>query len=341
MKATIAQSLLLLFLLTQFGAAQEYELSYLLLRASDQTVLHSQQAKKLRTPASTLKIVTAAGALEHLGADHTFQTELRASAPILGTNLESDLHLVGSADPELTEEELKSLASQLWDKGLRTINGDLVVDPGPFSFPLYGSGWAWDDSGHSYSPEITGLNLNSGVWALDPENLPLWVHHHPEQNPKGRWMNPGQEGILIQGALPELFTPPRTALRTGTLLQDHLQTRGIRIQGRVRIGAAQGQPLALHSSRPVHQLLKRALELSDNLAMELLFRASGKQRPSALKEAELRIADGSGLSRYNLISAEQLVEVLRTNPELKTLLPNREKAHYARDFKKLGSEKTW
>ena len=52
-------------------------------------------------PASNQKLLVAAVALEVLGADHAFTTEVRSAAPAAGV-VAGDLYLVGGGDPLLT-----------------------------------------------------------------------------------------------------------------------------------------------------------------------------------------------------------------------------------------------
>lgn len=313
--ATLAFALCFLFL--PLAAEPAYEISYLLVRSADGAVLAEHQPDKLRTPASSLKAVTAAAALEGLGPEREFFTTLVSDGALERGRLKGDLGLKGEADPELTTAALKTLVDQLASQGVRVIEGDLVVDPGPFSFPVYGPGWAWDDAGQDYSPEITGLSVNGGLMKLDRGSLPSWVS---QTERSGVRLIPGREGVEVGRELPDEIAIPRVALRTGQALAVLLEQQGVRLQGGVRIGTARGEALATHRSRKLREILKRALEVSDNLAMELVFRACQEQRPKCLEAEELRIVDGSGLSRYNLISARQLTKVLSENPSLKPLL---------------------
>lgn len=312
--------LVLLVLLLLMGPAwsqTDYELSYLLVRSSDGEILAEQEADKLRIPASTLKTVTAAATLEHLGRERVFKTNVRTRDKVHRGRLKGSICLQGEADPELTLDSLRSLVTQLKASGLRVVEGDLVVDPGPFAFPLYGTGWAWDDAGYSYSPEITGLNL--GPLEVRSESLPHWVVYSPGES-SGAQLIPGWEGAQVRGELPRSVSPPRVALRTGERFLELLADAGIKVQGEVQEGEGTGRILATHRSRPVEQILKQAMAVSDNLAMELLYRASERALPEALKEEKLRVVDGSGLSRYNLISCRQLVHLLGA-VDLRGVLP--------------------
>lgn len=312
--------LLWLGLLAPVWAQPEYEVSRLLLRLSDGCRLDQQEAEKLRTPASTTKLLTAALAWERLGPQHRFRTVVRGGPIDRRGRLEGPLTLEGQADPELTEERLATLVEQLWSRGLREVRGDLLVDGGPWSQPPYGPGWAWDDAGSAYSPEITGLALDGGLVSLSEGATPAWVVRRASSSP-ALWMVPGWEGVQVSGELPGNWAAPRSTWRTGQVWAALLQARGIRVRGQVREGAGQGAELASLESAPLRELLSTALAESDNLTMELLYRACQPGSLSAFDGAAWRWVDGSGLSRYNLLSAEQLVAVLRAYPELRDLLP--------------------
>lgn len=311
---------LLLFLLTLPGLAQEdFELSYLLVRSSDGAVLAEQQPDVPRTPASTMKVLTAVAAKQFLGLEYRFATQVETVGNVRRGRLHGDLVLRGSANPELDLEALQNLVDSLSKRGIRSVRGDLVVDPGPWSDPVYGEGWAWDDAGSHYSPEITGLSLDGGQVALDPKNLPSWVQRGEKEN-TSVLLRPGYEGILV-GKIPERVTAPRMAIRTGEAFREALAARGIDVRGRLREGKESGEVVAVQWSRSLGELLTFALAKSDNLTMELLWRAANASAPEVLGDSKYRQADGSGLSRYNLISAGNLVKLLLEEKWLQEYLP--------------------
>ncbi len=143
-------------------------------------------------------------------------------------------------------------------------------------------------------------------------------------------------------------TVTNPALYCGTVFREALAANGIKISGEVRTGATPPEKpeLTWHASPPLYQIIRGMNKDSDNFTAEMLFRQLGtRQDPLApdsarnnrlaqmLKnmgfgEESFRIADGSGLSRYNLCTAEQLVKVLTDSyrdpalrPELLTSLP--------------------
>lgn len=93
-------------------------------------------ADEVQLPASTMKLVTAVGALETLGQDHRFVTTvLTGSAP-------GQIVLKGGGDPMLTRSDLTRLASRT-AKALGASPGKVTVslDDHLFSVPRNAPGW--------------------------------------------------------------------------------------------------------------------------------------------------------------------------------------------------------
>jgi serine-type D-Ala-D-Ala carboxypeptidase/endopeptidase (penicillin-binding protein 4) len=94
-------------------------------------VLLSQNIDRAMNPASVMKLVTTYAGLELLGPTYTWKTDVLISgAPdvLRGGTLHGDLILRGSGDPKLTVERLWLLLKHLRERGLRSIEGDLVLD---------------------------------------------------------------------------------------------------------------------------------------------------------------------------------------------------------------------
>jgi len=81
-----------------------------------------------RNPASVIKLVTTFAALEALGPTFQWRTEVYVDGRIEGGTLTGDLLLKGYGDPYLVTERLWLLQRELRNRGLRVIDGDLVVD---------------------------------------------------------------------------------------------------------------------------------------------------------------------------------------------------------------------
>ena len=93
----------------------------------------SINAERAMNPASTMKLMTSFAALELLGPNFSWKTEVWAAGALNGDTLEGNLILKGGGDPKLTLENLWLLVRSLRMRGLRHIHGDLVLDRSYFN----------------------------------------------------------------------------------------------------------------------------------------------------------------------------------------------------------------
>ncbi len=114
-----------------------------LLEGGEHEVIDELNADRLFVPASVLKVVTVAAALEHLGAEYRWLTRLTSNGAIAGAVLDGDLVIEPGADPTWGEaffdgggaEPLADLAPQVRERGLTRISGDLGSRRESFSRP--------------------------------------------------------------------------------------------------------------------------------------------------------------------------------------------------------------
>lgn len=161
-----------------------------------------------------------------------------------------------------------------------------------------------------------------------------------------------QDVVAVTGSLPRDAGPlflsrsvSSPVLYCATAFREALARRGIRIAGKIRSGAAPDSlpVLASLSSRPLHAIVRDMNKDSDNFTAEMLFRGlnaalalpdTGLNAPALYLQGlgfppgSYRIADGSGLSRYNLCTPEQVAAGLLAlygdpllRPELLVSLP--------------------
>lgn len=138
----------------------------------DGHVLFSQQADTRMMPASALKIVTAAVAGERLGWSHRFETRLEGTGPIVDGVLQGDLIVVGTGDPSINAQDLRSAplfdswAATLREAGIRRVSGRLIGDDHAFDDEPLGAGWAWDYLAASYAAPSGALSYNENLVAI-------------------------------------------------------------------------------------------------------------------------------------------------------------------------------
>ncbi len=96
--------------------------------AEPSDALVSWHADALMQPASTMKLVTSYAALDLLGPAYTWKTSVFTNGHLDDDVLVGDLILQGGGDPHLVLEDFWLLLRQLRDKGIREIQGNLIID---------------------------------------------------------------------------------------------------------------------------------------------------------------------------------------------------------------------
>jgi D-alanyl-D-alanine carboxypeptidase/D-alanyl-D-alanine-endopeptidase (penicillin-binding protein 4) len=111
-------------------------------------------------PASTMKLVTTAAALELLGPAATWRTEVHLLGRLQNGRLDGDLLLRGGGDPRLTLENLWLLLRDVRARGVRDIMGDLVIDRSAFAIADIDPGAFDGEPTRPYNQGADALLLN-------------------------------------------------------------------------------------------------------------------------------------------------------------------------------------
>ena len=245
---------------------------------ADQTV-YQYQARQLMRPASTMKVITAITALDRLGGDYMFTTRLCYTGKIQKGKLTGNLYCVGGFDPLVTNNDIKDMVARLYEMGVDTLRGHIYADRS-MKEPLdWGEGWCWDDE----NPRLTPLSIGRQDTFADCLVREL-------QN----------TGIVLQNVtIGEAVCPANARLicplfHTIDQVMDRMMKKSDNFHAEAlfyQIAASTGKPLskATDASTIVRQLIRR-IGLGGN---------------------SYRIADGSGLSLYNYVSAELETMLLR------------------------------
>jgi len=260
---------------------------------TDDCQLFGMNQQQLLRPASTMKLVTAITALDCLGTNYQYTTSLYYKGDITDHTLQGDLYCVGGLDPSFSYGDLDAFAQSVKEQGIDTICGSIIADNTLKDTLKWGDGWCWDDD--------------------NPILRPLLVNR--KDNFLMQFINALSRHDIV---LKDITIKEGKADDEATLLSQHKSS--------------------------IDQILLRMMKDSDNLYAESLYYQIAAQRNhpgkalyaqrqekalierTGLNSSRYKLADGSGLSLYNYISAECLLRLLRYayqhKPIYKHLLPS-------------------
>ncbi|GHU63053.1 peptidase M15 [Bacteroidia bacterium] len=125
-------------------------------------------------PASNLKIVTTATALDVLGANFRYETHLFYSGSIKDSVLTGNVYVKGAGDPTLgsefmnSEKEafLKEWLAGIKKAGIKRISGDIVALDQLFGYEGVSSKWLLEDIGNYYASGVYGISVFDNMYRL-------------------------------------------------------------------------------------------------------------------------------------------------------------------------------
>jgi len=139
-----------------------------------QKVLADHNSEEVFNPASVMKLATSFFALSRLGPEQRFQTEVYGDSALDGKAkaLPGNLYLVSDGDPSLRSSDALSLGRTLMRRGLRRVDGDLVI-VGPFS--LYSDRYPVRNSGDLLRRSLSrvGIRVKGKVRTVSVQELDL------------------------------------------------------------------------------------------------------------------------------------------------------------------------
>jgi serine-type D-Ala-D-Ala carboxypeptidase/endopeptidase (penicillin-binding protein 4) len=186
-------------------------------------------------PASTMKLLTAAIALERLGPDHRLRTDVLRDGNVDGNGtLNGNIYIRGDGDPTLSRRfhggdyasPMTKLAEFVAASGIRQINGNVIGDASAFDTVTYPAGWLPRYRGAGYAARVSPLSLNDNI---------AWVTVEPGRGGQQArvWLEPATTTIRLTGGV-------RTVAGSGTSVRAATMRDGTTIQVSGSIGAGAG-----------------------------------------------------------------------------------------------------
>ena len=195
--------------------------------------LLSVGADELLTPASTMKLFTAALALDRFGPDYHFSTDVLRDGPVSPDGVvEGNLILRGDGDPGFSNRYLRGppdapldlLARYVSGAGITHVRGDLVADAAGFEDRRIPEGWLSRYLGYGYAAPVSALSVNENV---------VWVGVEPARNGETApvFLEPSSSVMDVRSAV------RTTAGRGGRIIVRRIGSDGIEARGWIGTGS--------------------------------------------------------------------------------------------------------
>ncbi|MFJ8262064.1 D-alanyl-D-alanine carboxypeptidase/D-alanyl-D-alanine-endopeptidase [Rummeliibacillus sp. NPDC094406] len=123
-------------------------------------VIYDLNGNQKQKPASNMKLLTSAAALEILGENYRFKTNAFYTGKIKNGVLKGDIYLQGTGDPTLNKEDLEQFVGSISALGIKQIDGRIVADDFWFDQDLLTPGIDEDDESYYYAAPITALTTS-------------------------------------------------------------------------------------------------------------------------------------------------------------------------------------
>ncbi len=301
-------------------------------------LLVSHNLRGMYIPASIIKIATALSSLEILGPDYQFETHFFMDAA-------QNLYIKGFGDPYLVSEEVSLIMDRLQQIGVLTIN-NIYLDHSSYqlSYPTDGLGF----SDNPYDALNSGLAVNFNTVKIQVSGKGE-VQSAEEQTPTlplmqrlGKDMKPGSYRINI--STDEKKGYGVISRYVGELVRAFQQQKGMPGGGEIaeKQVPEKLEPLYVHrSGKSLLEIIEPLMLYSNNFIANQLFLACGAkqygypatwakgrralveymQNSLGLAEKDVKMVEGSGLSRRNRVSPHAMLLILHAFKPYGHLLP--------------------
>ena len=272
------------------------KVAYTIIDLERGTLIAQHNADQDQIPASSAKLATAVVALQLLGPEHRFLTELRATGTIENGVLKGDLILKGGGDPVLDIPDLLPLIDQLTRLNIHSLEGRFLIDD--TLLPRFTEIEPSQPTEAAYNPGLGALSLAFNRvnlrWnkrgALSAETVPH-LDEASFESAASKLMPPG--GVQLKqlrggNAIWQLADngsrrskrslPVKDAgLHAGRVFTDLARLHGVDLPAPMRAEeSTEGHLLAVHKSRPLRELVRDMLWYSNNLLAEMIGLAAAK-----------------------------------------------------------------
>ncbi len=256
-------------------------------------------------PASNTKLFTSATALELMGGEYLISTVILADDDDLSDGtIDGNIYIKGFGNPTFTMDDLEDLVNELYQAGLRKVTGNVVGDDTYFDDIYLRDDWISEERANVKLPPISALVIDRNRTTVRKKR-------------RGRYRT-----YYVNVDNPPLFAAKK--------FREKLIAYGIEVTGNAVSSQTPDSSIALvESAIELRDLMKLINKNSDNFYAECLFKNlgavySGKQSNSFFSTQAIlnyiedfgiystgtKIVDGSGISRFDQVTAGALVGLL-------------------------------
>jgi serine-type D-Ala-D-Ala carboxypeptidase/endopeptidase (penicillin-binding protein 4) len=267
------------------------QISVQVISASNNDIIYSYNPDAKLIPASVTKLVTAAIALKNLGVDYKFKTILYTDDKNIKDGvINGNLYLKGYGDPDLNSSDIIYLAKKLKEMNITSITGNIIYDQSYLDTDYYSRSQS-NDTDLRYWPYVCALNLDKNFGGYDP------------------------------------------AYTAADLLASDITSMGIGFTGNVEAGTTPtGDVIEVTEvSHSIMDVLAYMNKTSNNHSAITVFKVVGASKygpPGTLEKGtraaeefltsigcgidDFQILEGSGLTRYNYMTAGMVMKMLKS-----------------------------
>ncbi len=143
--------------------------SLCILNSGSGETVYEFNALESQIPASVMKLVTTAAALELLGPEYRFHTRIGYTGSLNKNTglLNGDIVITGGGDPSLGSEYfkehyhdfLKNWITEIMNLGIKSVDGRVLTDDSRYDYQPVPAKWLWEDAGNYYGAGAYGLSV--------------------------------------------------------------------------------------------------------------------------------------------------------------------------------------
>ncbi len=256
-------------------------------------------------PASNTKLFTSATALELMGGEYLISTKIFVDDDDLSDGtINGNIYIKGYGNPTFTSDDLEDLVDELYQSGLRKVTGNVVGDDTYFDEVYSRDDWITDERANVNLPPISAIVIDRNRTIVRKKR-------------RGRYRN-----YFVNVENPPLYVANK--------FREKLIKYGIEVTGKSISSETPDTAIAIiESAIELNELIQLINKNSDNFYAECLFKTlgavySGKQGNSFFSTQAIlnyiedagiysdgtKIVDGSGISRFDQVTAGALVGLL-------------------------------